>query len=81
VVNYEMELPGCFNSIMVPLVAILKPARSCYMKLRDADVEFRMISTVKLTPSSPVVIICTTSLTFSNSEFCPYSVFMCFVWI
>ena len=28
-----------------------------------------------------VVIICTTSLTFNNSTFCPHSVFMCFVWI
>jgi hypothetical protein len=30
---------------------------------------------------SPVVTICTTSLTFNNSTFCPNSVFMCFVWI
>ena len=28
-----------------------------------------------------MVTICTTSLTFSNSPFCPHSVFMCFVWI
>jgi len=28
-----------------------------------------------------VVIICTTSLTFSNSPFRPHSVFMCFGWI
>ena len=28
-----------------------------------------------------VVTICATSLTFSNSTFCPHSVFMCFVWI
>ena len=27
------------------------------------------------------VTICTTSLTFSNSTFCPQTVFMCFVWI
>ena len=31
--------------------------------------------------SGPVVIICTTSLTLTNSTFCPHSVFMCFVWI
>ena len=30
---------------------------------------------------APVVTFCTTSLTFSNSTFCPHSVFMCFVWI
>jgi len=24
---------------------------------------------------------CTTSLTFTNSTFCPHIVFMCFVWI
>ena len=28
-----------------------------------------------------MVTICTSSLTFSNSTFCPHSVFMCFVWI
>jgi hypothetical protein len=30
---------------------------------------------------TPVVTICTTSLTFSNSAFFPHSVFMCFGWI
>jgi len=25
--------------------------------------------------------MCTASLTFNNSTFCPHSVFMCFVWI
>ena len=34
-----------------------------------------------LTLYGPVVTICTTSLTFNNSMFCPLSVFMCFVWI
>ena len=29
----------------------------------------------------PVVTICTASVTFNNSTFCPHSVFMCFVWI
>ena len=33
------------------------------------------------TLSCQMVTICTTSLTFSNSTFCPHSVFMCFVWI
>jgi len=28
-----------------------------------------------------VVTIRTTSLTFTNSTFCPHSVFVCFVWI
>ena len=28
-----------------------------------------------------MVTICTVSLTFNNSTFCPHSVFMCFVWI
>ena len=28
-----------------------------------------------------MVTICTASLTFSNSTFCPHTVFMCFVWI
>ena len=30
---------------------------------------------------SPVVTICTASLTFNNSTFYPHSVCMCFVWI
>jgi hypothetical protein len=30
---------------------------------------------------SPLVTICTTSLTFNNSTFYPHSVFMCLVWI
>ena len=30
---------------------------------------------------SPVVTICTASLTFSSSTFCPHRVFMCSVWI
>ena len=30
---------------------------------------------------SPLVTICTASLTFTNSAFCPNSVFMSFVWI
>ena len=34
-----------------------------------------------LIPHSRVVTICTTSLTFNNSTFCPHSVFMCFVCI
>ena len=34
-----------------------------------------------LTLYSTVVIICTASLTFNNSTFCPHTVFMCFVWI
>ena len=34
-----------------------------------------------LTLHCPVVTICTTSLTFNNSTFCPHSVFLCFVCI
>ena len=34
-----------------------------------------------LTLYSPVVTICTTSLTFNNCTFCPHTVFICFVWI
>ena len=30
---------------------------------------------------SPLVTICTASLAFNNSTFCPHSEFMCFVWI
>ena len=38
-------------------------------------------SQTPFTFQSPVVTICTTSLTFNNSTFCPHTVFMCFVWI
>ena len=38
-------------------------------------------TTSTVTEWSPVVTIYTASLTFSNSTFCPHSVFMCFVWI
>ena len=34
-----------------------------------------------LTLYSPVVTICTASLTFNNSTFCPHTVIMCFLWI
>ena len=34
-----------------------------------------------LTLCSPVVTIYTTTLTFTNSTFCPHSVFLCFLWI
>jgi hypothetical protein len=34
-----------------------------------------------LTLQGTVVTVRTTSLTFSNSTFCPHCVFMCFVWI
>jgi hypothetical protein len=30
---------------------------------------------------SPMVTICTTSLTVNTSTFCPHTVFKCFVWI
>jgi len=33
-----------------------------------------------LTLYNQVVTICTASLTFNNSTFCPHSEFMCFVW-
>jgi len=36
---------------------------------------------IYITLLSPVVTICTTSLTLNNSPLCPHSVFMCFVWI
>ena len=41
---------------------------------------------ILLKPSShymyrTVVTICTTSLTFNNSTFCPHCVFLCFVWM
>jgi hypothetical protein len=54
VVNYGMELPACFNNVTEPLAAMLKPARSCYMKLRDhvrlmAGAALRVMLAVELT--------------------------------
>jgi hypothetical protein len=34
-----------------------------------------------LTLQSPVVTVCTASLTFTNSTFCPHGVLTCFVWV
>jgi hypothetical protein len=39
------------------------------------------ISGMSWTVQIPLATICTTSLTFNNSTFCPHCVFMCFVWI
>jgi hypothetical protein len=36
---------------------------------------------IRIDPKGRLDTICTTSLTFSNSAFCPHTVFMCFVWI
>ena len=36
---------------------------------------------IVITLYRPVVTICSTSLTFNNSTFCPHSEVMCFVWI
>jgi hypothetical protein len=42
---------------------------------------YRLTQSEPLTFYSPAVTICTASLTFNNSTFCPHSVYMCFVWI
>jgi len=33
------------------------------------------------TLSGSMIALCTASLTFNNTAFCPHSLFMCFVWI
>ena len=48
-----------------------------YEELRDGEGDFLSDTVHCIT----VVTICTASLTFSNSTFCPHSVFVCFVWI
>ena len=48
--------------------------------LRGTDWIF-IYNSLYVTLYSPVFTICTTSLTFNNSTFCPHNVFMCFVWI
>jgi hypothetical protein len=49
-------------------------------KLRDFVANLACL-TRKLGTYSPAITSCTVSLTFTNSTFCPHSVFMCFVWI
>jgi len=36
---------------------------------------------VKMLLQRPVITICTASVTFNNSTFCPNNVFACFMWI
>jgi len=48
---------------------------------RHRCLDRRITSRRTLPLYSPVVTICTASLTFNNSTFCPHSVFMCLMWI
>jgi len=57
-----------------------KAIRHTFVK-KNLPFFFMMFATACLTLQSPVLTICTTSLTLTNSTFCPHSVFMCFVWI
>ena len=47
----------------------------------EVESNWSKIKLTQLTLQSPVVTICTASLTFNNSTFWPHTVFMCFVWI
>ena len=58
-----------FNTLCSPVVTICTAQWSLYVP-HSGHYMYRT-----------VVTICTTSLTFNNSTFCPHSVFMCFVWI
>jgi len=49
---------------------------SCTLKSAISDIEVCI-----LTLYGSVVTVYTQGLTFSNSTFCPHSVFICFVWI
>jgi hypothetical protein len=60
------------------------------LNLRPCTVTDQLrVASVTINPLPPsghymyrtVVTICTASLTFNNSTFCPHRVFMCFVWI
>ena len=58
------------------LIMVLKLQAACFVTMCDVHQ-----TGLVLTFYSQVVAICTASLTFNNSTFCPHSVFMCFVWI
>jgi hypothetical protein len=50
----------------------------CFVDLTEIILKIKAIGHNDL---QKVFTICTTSLTFTISTFCPHSVFMCFVWI
>jgi hypothetical protein len=57
----------------------LPPVRQGYDIMR---LVFKIRRTLRyFTLQSPMVTVCTTSLTYSTSTFCPHSLFMCFVLI
>ena len=85
--------PSSPSQVIIPTVsyAILRSAHTMYLcvlcRSENKQPLFHYIALTDwfynrdLTRCSPVVTICTTSLIFNNSTFCPYSVFMCFVMI
>ena len=71
---------GCTKHIRISYVlGCLTQEGPCYMYL-FVWMPVAVFPKVR-TLESPVITLCTTSWTFSNSPFCPHSVFMCFVWI
>ena len=62
-------------------VSILRYACTDILDSSSANNMWKICYEYDITLCSPAVTICTTSLTFNNSTFCPHSVFMCFVWI
>ena len=48
---------------------------------RRIDIQFNRLKPSGHYMYRTVVTVCTTSLTFNNSTFCPQTIFMCFVWI
>jgi hypothetical protein len=73
----DRALPSCADWHIATdrrvLWAILQPAMSWLCRYLALN--------WLLTVRSTVVTICTTTLIFDNSTFCPHSVFVCFVWI
>jgi len=57
--------------------------QSACLQIEKRSLRYRRLATAvtRANVYRAVVTICTSSLTFTNSTFCPHSVFMCFAWI
>ena len=72
-------LGGCSSGVSISgqVSTFAARPRPCSSLPLSPTFSFRQFRTFQ----SPVVTICTTSLTLNNSTFCPHCVFMCFVWL
>ena len=75
----ELTFPWYLNIFFC--ATLCRRGNTSYYRSRAAERFFLHECDLYWSDWSPVVTICTTSVTFNNSLFRPHSVFMCFVWI